>query len=202
MELFYTPGVCSLSPHIVLREVGAEFDLTQVNLAEKTTDKGGDYKEVNPRGYVPALRVSTGDVITEGSAIIQYLADQFPESGLAPAAGTIERAKLHSALNFVAAEVHKSFAPLFDASSTDELKEAAQKKVVSRFDMAEDMFKDGREYLMGSKFSIVDAYLFTVSTWLQMVGIDINQWPNVSKFADRIRNRPSVQAAMKAEGLI
>ncbi len=201
MQLYYTPGVCSLSPHIVLREAGVEFDLAKVDLATKRTTQNEDYRNINTMGYVPALVLDGGEVLTEGTAIVQYIADTNPKSGLAPAAGTIDRALLQAHLNFISAEIHKSFSPLFNPS-TDVQKEEARTKVAVRFDRIEEQLSDGRDYLMGSQFSVADAYLFVMSTWTSPTNIDLQRWPHLAAFSKRVAERPKVQEAMRAEGLI
>lgn len=202
MKLYYSPGACSLSPHIVLRETGAAFDLERVDLATRKTESGADYAAINPKGYVPALTLDNGEALTEGAAIVQYLADQAPHSGLAPASGTLPRARLQEHLNFIASELHKAFGPLFTANASDDVKGAARENVARRFDHLEKALSDGRSYLLGEAFSVADAYLFVVANWAKPTGISLDRWPRLAAFIERVAQRPSAQAAMRAEGLI
>ena len=202
MKLFFSPGACSLSPHIVLREAGLHFDLEQVDLAaKKIKASGANYREVNAKGQVPVLQLDSGDVLTEGPAIVQYIADQKPETGLAPKPGSIERYRVMEWLNFITSELHKNFTPLFKPNTPDEYKQIARNNLAERFAFVDSKLA-GKQYLMGDKFTVPDAYLFVVSNWAAIQKIDISQWPNVKAFADRVRARPKVQEALKAEGLI
>jgi len=201
MKLYYAPGACSLSPHIVLRETASAFDLERVDTATKRTDSGEDYTRVNPMGYVPALKLDGGDVLTEGAAIVQYLADTRTEYGLAPAPGTVDRAHLQTHLNFVGSELHKAFGPFFDGQADEARKTAARTGVARRFDHVEALLADGRDYLMGAAFSVADAYLFTVASWAVPTGIGLDGWPRLAAYVARVRARPAVQAALAAEGL-
>lgn len=200
MKLYYSPGACSLSPHIVAREAGLSVDLVKTDLKSKQFDGGGDFSTVNSKGYVPALQLDDGQVLTEGPAIIQYLADQKPDSGLAPKAGTMERYRLQEWLNFITAEIHKSFSPLFNPASTDDVKAAAKATLDKRFGYVAKQL-EGKSYLMGEKFTVADAYLFTVANWGQWVGVDLGQWPNVKAHHARVAARPKVQETLMAEGL-
>ncbi len=202
MKLYYAPGACSLSPHIVLRETGVAFDLERVDIATGRTQNGEEYSKVNPRGYVPALRLDGGEVLTEGAAIVQFIADQHPEKGLAPANGTLERARLQERLNFIASELHKAFSPLFNPATSGEAKATATANITRRLGHVEQMLSDGRPYLLGDRFSVADAYLFTVTSWTGHVGIGLEKWPNLAAYMKKIADRPSVQSAMRAEGLI
>jgi len=202
MKLFYKPGACSLASHIILEEVGATYELDQVDTDTQVTESGLDYAQVNGKGYVPALKLESGEVLTEGASILQFIADSHPDSNLAPAVGSVARARLHEHLNYVASEVHKAFGPFFSASSTDTDKVAASAKVGEKFDYLEKLFGDGRAYLLGDNFSVADAYLFVVSNWSNFVGIDLKSWPKLAAFVDRVSQRPAAQAAMVAEGLI
>ncbi len=200
MELYYSPGACSLASHIILREIGEEFNLVKVDLASKATESGNDYKKINPHGYVPALKLGNDELLTEGVAIMQYLADQFPETNLAPANGTLERTRLHERLNYLTAELHKSFTPLFYESSDEDRKKAIS-NVESKLDFINDLLS-GRDYLLGEKFTIADAYLFVITNWSGLTGIDLDKWPNIASFSQRISKRDSVQQSMRAEGLL
>ena len=202
MKLYYSPGACSLSPHIILREIGSTFELERVDGATKTTEGGEDFRLVNPKGYVPALRLDDGEVLTEGAAIVQYIADTNGTSELAPPVGTIGRARLQEHLNFVASELHKAFSPLFHADASEEAKAAAPANVARRFDHIEHILSDGRPYLLGETFTVADAYLFVVSSWAGPTGIGLDRWPSLTAFVERVRGRPAVKAAMAAEGLI
>jgi glutathione S-transferase len=201
MKLYYVPGACSLSPHIIAREAGVPLELERVDLATRKTESGADYREVNPNGYVPAVRLDGGEVLTEGPAIVQYIADLHPETGLAPKPGTIDRARTQAQLNFVSTELHKSFVPLFVADSTDAEKAKAKAKIGQRFDHVERVLGDGRPYFSGQNFTVSDAYLFVVANWTKPTGIDLAQWPKLAAFVGRVAGRPKVQEALKAEGL-
>jgi len=201
MKLYYSPGACSLSPHIVLRETGTAFDLEQVSTGTKTTKSGGDYLQINPKGYVPALEMQDGEVLTEGPAIVQYIADSADATAILPKAGTKERYRVMEWLNFITSELHKSYSPLFNKQVPEAYKTMVKEKLAQRFDWLEEHFK-ASDYLMGKAFGVADAYLFTVLRWGQYVGIDMGKWPAVSAYLDRIDKRPSVQAALKAEGLV
>jgi glutathione S-transferase len=201
MKLYYSPGACSLSPHIVANEAGLAIDLEKVNLAEHKTESGQDYMAVNPKGYVPALRLDDGSVLTEGPAIVQYLADQKPASGLAPAAGTIDRYRLQEWLNFIGTELHKSFSPLFNKASSDDVKNTAKTSINKRLGYLNDQLAS-RQYLMGGNFTVADAYAFTIVNWTNFVGIDLKPYPNVGAYMGRVAARPKVQETLKAEGLV
>ena len=200
MKLYYSPGACSLSPHIVSREAGIPLELKKTSTKDKTVEGGGDYWKVNGKGYVPALELDNGQVLTEGPAIVQYLADQKPDSGLAPKAGSLERYRLQEWLNFITSEIHKSFSPLFRPTTPDEYKKIAKENLAGRFAWLDKQLA-GKEYLMG-KFSVADAYLFTVLGWTKPTQIDLSQWPNLAAYHARVAARPKVQEAMKAEGLV
>ncbi|MBI1776456.1 MAG: glutathione transferase GstA [Proteobacteria bacterium] len=201
MKLYYSPGACSMSPHIVLREAGLAFDLEQVDLKAKKTKAGADFKAINPKGMVPVLQLDDGQVLTEGPAIVQYLADQKPEAGLAPKAGTIERARLQEWLNFVTAELHKGFTPLFKPNTPEDYKPIARETLSERFAYLDKQLA-GKQYLLGDKFTVADAYCFTVLGWSQYQNIDLSPWPNIKSYMARVAQRPKVKEAMTAEGLI
>ncbi len=200
MKLYYSPGACSLSPHIVAREAGLTLDLVKTDLKTKKTDAGADFTAVNAKGSVPVLQLDNGQILTEGPAIGQYLADQAPASGLAPAAGTMERYRLQEWLNFITSEIHKSFSPLFNPVASADWKDAAKANLAKRFEYVAKSL-EGKSYLMGEQFTIADAYLFTVANWGQWVGVDIGQWPNLKAHHARVAARPKVQETLKAEGL-
>jgi len=201
MKLYFAPGACSLSPHIVLREAGFDFDLEQVNNQEKKTKSGMDYWGVNAKGQVPVLELDNGERITEGPVIVQYLADQMPASGLAPANGSMDRVRVQEWLNFTSSEIHKSFGPIFRPTTPDAFKDLSKANLGKRFDWL-DKHLVGKQYLTGDKFTVADAYLFTVLRWSSRVNIDLGQWPNLKAYVDRVAARPKVQEAMKVEGLI
>jgi glutathione S-transferase len=201
MELFYSPGACSLSPHIVLCETGLPHTLRKVDLMAKKIDGGGNFLEINPKGYVPALRLDDGRVLTEGPAIVQYLADLKPESRLAAPAGTFERYELQSWLNFISTELHKAFAPLFNPAATKEWREAALAGLRQRFNWLAPQLQQ-RQHVAGNAFSVADAYLFTVLNWGAYVKLDIGEWPALKEYQARIGARPRVLDALRAEGLV
>lgn len=200
MKLYYTPGACSLAPHIALRETGATFHLEQVDLAKKQTAGGEDFTRINPKGYVPTLRLDDGEILTEVAVILQYVADRKPESGLAPAAGTMERYRLMEWLNFISSEVHKQFGPFFNPRIPPDWKANQLAVLGRRFDYLSERL-DGRPYLMGDKFSVADAYLYTVLTWSGHVGLDMGKWPTLKAYMARVAERPAVREALEAEGL-
>jgi glutathione S-transferase len=197
MKLYYSPGACSLHPHITLREAGIPFELERVDLrAHKLSHDGSDYYAVNPKGYVPALRLDDGSLLTEGAVIDQYVADLKPEKHLVPAAGTMDRYRVQEWLNFIASEVHKAFGPLF--GSDDALKEIARKRIGGRFDLIEKNL-GARPYLTGDGFTVADAYLFNMLRWTTHTGIDLGKWPGLKAFFARVEARPAVQEALAAE---
>lgn len=201
MKLFYFPGACSLSPHIALLEAGIPYTLQKVDPKNKVVEGGGDYLAVNPKGYVPTLQLTTGEYLTEGPAIVQYIADQKPESGLVPKAGTLERYRMQEWLNFITTEIHKGYSPLFDPNLAADVKQAFKDKLGKRFDWLSTQLQ-GKDYLTGNKFTVADGYLFTVLNWNGWVGIDLAKWPVLAAFYARVAARPKVQEAMKAEGLV
>jgi len=201
MKLYYAPGACSLSPHIVMREAGIPVQLVKVDLSAKKTEDGGEFKTINSKGYVPTLELPDGQRLTEGPAIVQYLADQAPTRGLAPANGTIERSRLQEWLNFISTELHKQFSPLFDPASEEGLKSRLTQKIGGRFDWVVKQLGN-RDYLMGSAFTAADAYFYTMLTWCRHVGIDLSKWPALSAYKERVEQRPQVREALKAEGLL
>lgn len=200
MKLYYSPGACSLSPHIVLCELNLPHQTMKVSTKTRKTDDGGDYTKVNPKGYVPALELDDGQVLTEGPAIVQYLADKVPGAKLVPPNGTLERYRVQEWLNFITSELHKQFSPLFNPATTDDVKDLQKTKIAGRFDWVNEQLK-GKDYLMGSQFTVADAYLFTVARWSGFVGLDLARWPVLQQYIARVGARPQVQAAMKAEGL-
>lgn len=199
MKLYYAPNTCSLSPHIVLRELGLQFELVRVDNKTKQTIDCRDFRTINPKGYVAALELDDGQILTEGPAILQYLADIKPESRLVPLAGTWERVRLQEWLNFVTSEIHAGSAPLFNAALPEEAKAFFRDKLFKRFDFLQDIL-ERHDYLTGPSFSAADAYLFTVLGWCKFFSIDLGRWPTLSAYMKRIGARPAVQAALRAEG--
>jgi glutathione S-transferase len=201
MKLYYAPGACSLAPHIVAREAGLSPDLEKVDLANRTTASGRSFLEVNPKGYVPALQVEDGTVMTEVSALIQYLADQAPQAGLIPAVGTPERYKVLEWIGFISTEIHKGFGPLWNPTTPDAVKQATKEKLFQRFAYLDQQL-DGRSYLTGERFTVADAYLFVVVNWTNFHGLSLGDYPNLAAFMERVAARPKVQEALQAEGLL
>jgi glutathione S-transferase len=200
-KLYYSPGACSLSPHIALREAGLNFDLAMASTKTKKLADGSDFYAINPKGYVPVLELPNGERLTEGPAIVQYIADQVPGSKLAPPAGTMERYRLMEWLNFITTELHKGFSPLFNPAMPEEAKALARTKLGDRLAWVDSQL-EGKDYLMGGNFTVADGYLFTVAGWGKHVGVDIGGLKNLSAYMARVSARPAVQAALKAEGLI
>ena len=200
-KLYYSPGACSLSPHIVLREAGLPFSLVLASTKTKKLADGSDYLAINSKGYVPLLELDDGQRLSEGPAIVQYIADQAPATGLAPAAGTMARYRLMEWLNFITSELHKGFSPLFTPGMPDEAKAMAQKKLGERLAWVDGQLA-GKDYLMGDTFTVADAYLFTVAGWGKYVGVDIGGLQNLAAYMGRVAARPAVHDALKAEGLL
>jgi glutathione S-transferase len=200
MKLFLKPGACSLSPHIVLEELGLPYETEVVDLKTRQTSSGLDYLALNPKGYVPALQLDGGQLLTEGPAIVQYLADLAPEKKLAPANGSLARYELQSWLTFIGTELHKNFSPFFNPAATPEWKAAARANLERRLAHVQQQLT-GRDYLLGADFSVADAYLFTVLGWARFIGLDLGAWPALPPYLERVAARPAVQAALKAEGL-
>ncbi len=198
MKLYLKPGACSLSPHIALEESGLPYETEVVDLKTKITASGADFTKSNPKGYVPALLLDSGELLTEGAAIVQYIADQVPAKKLAPANGTIERYRLQSWLNFIGTEIHKSCTPFFNPASGDDWKKIATANLERRLAYVNEQL-EGKPYLMGEDFSVADGYLFTVLGWMKFLKIDLAKWPNLAAFVDRVAARPAVKAALKAE---
>jgi glutathione S-transferase len=201
MKLYFAPGTCSLSPHIALLEAGLPFTAERVDIRAHKTASGADYFAVNSKGAVPALELDDGSVLTEGAAITQYIADQKPDSGLAPRAGTLERYRLIEMLNYIATEVHKGFSPLFNPKASADWRASAIAALGNKFDWLSKHL-EGKTYLMGDTFTIADGYLFTVLGWAPKVGVDLVKWPALTAYLARVGHRPKVQAALHDEGLI
>ena len=201
MKLYYSPGACSLSPHIVLRESGLPFTLALASTKTHKLADGTDYYTINPKGYVPLLELDDGQRLSEGPAIVQYIADLVPASGLAPTAGTMARYRLVEWLGFINSELHKGFSPLFNPAMPEEAKALFRAKLGDRFTWVNTQL-EGRDYLLGAQFTAADAYLFTVASWGKHVGVDITPLKHLSTFVARVAARPAVQEALKAEGLL
>ena len=201
MKLYYAPAACSLAPHIVAREAGLRLDLDKLDFATRKTESGEDFSAVNPKGYVPALRLDSGEVLTEVATLVQYLADQAPQSGLAPAAGPIERYRLQEWLTFVSTEIHKGFGPLWKPDTPEAMKDIVRANLAKRFAWLDGELAK-RPYLTGERFTAADAYLFTVVNWTNFHKIDLSPYPNLKAFMDRVAARPAVRQALQAEGLL
>jgi glutathione S-transferase len=201
MKLYFSPGACSLSPHIVAREAGIPLVLEQVDTKTKKTKSGDDFWSVNAKGAVPALVLDNGETLTEGPAIVQYLAELKPESGLMPKPGSFARYRVLEWLNFISTEIHKQFTPLFKADTPEDYKPIARDNLMKSFTLVEKHLT-GKQYLVDNTFTVADAYLFVIANWLRLQHIDIAQWPSVKAFHARVRARPAVQEALTAEGLL
>lgn len=201
MELYYVGGACSLAPHIVLNELGLAARLTKVDLAQAKTTDGRSFKAINPKGYVPALQLDDGEVLTEAAAILQYLVDQAPNGGLAPAAGTFERYRFVEWLTFVSSEIHKGFGPLWSPTTPEETRKATVEKLGHRFAYLDAHLAKNR-FLMGETFTAADAYLFTVTNWANFHKLDLSPYPNLQAYQQRVASRPAVRAALETEGLV
>jgi len=201
MKLYYAAGACSLSPHIVAQEAGIALELEKVDTKAKRTASGADYWAINPKGYVPALVLDNGELLTEGPAIVQYLADQKPESGLAPANGTAARYRLQEMLGYINSELHKTYTPLFKPETPDAVREERKEYLRKRYALIEQHLAK-HDWLVDDRFSVADAYLFTVTNWSRHVALDLSEFPALLAFQKRVGERPKVQAAMEAEGLL
>jgi glutathione S-transferase len=201
MKLYYSPGACSLSPHIVLHEAGLAYEPMLASTKTHKLPDGTDFYTINPLGYVPVLELDDGTRLREGPAIVQYLADQAPQKNLAPAPGTLARYRLQEWLSFIGTEVHKGFGPLFVPGTPEDYKPQIKQRLLARLQWVDGELA-GKQYLMGDHFTVADAYLFTVTNWAQYVGLDIAPLKNLAAYRERIAARPAVQAAMKAEGLL
>lgn len=200
MKLYYAPGACSLSPHIAAREAGIDIELEKVDFATRKTENEEDFNHVNPKGYVPALRLDNGEVLTECQVIVQYIADQVPDKQLIPKKGSLERYRTEEWLSFIASEIHKTFGPLFRKDLPDEERKLVMEKIAKRFTYVNE-YLEGKQFLMGEAFTVADGYLFTILTWTKPAGIDLAAYPNIAGYMERIRVRPAVQTALKEEGL-
>ncbi len=200
MKLFYAPGSCALSPHIALLEAGLKFDLEKVDLATKNT-ASGDFKKINPKGYVPALVLDNGEVLTEGAVIVQYIADQKPEAKLLPKAGTFDRYRAQEWLNFISTEIHKGFSPLFAKDIPEPSSKLVRDRLTRHFDFLAQHFTK-HHFLMGNQYTVADGYLFTVMNWSEHLKFDLTKWPSLLGFLERVKNRPATNTALKEQGLI
>jgi glutathione S-transferase len=200
MKLYYSPGACSLSPHIVLREAGLAFEPVMAPTKTHKLQDGTDYYTINPLGYVPMLELDDGTRLREGPAIVQYVADQAPHKNLAPAAGTLPRYRLQEWLTFIGTEIHKSFSPLFNPAMPEEGKQIYCDRIANRFAFV-DKELAGKQYVLGDHFTVADAYLYTVTRWAKPMNIDLTPYPNLSAHNQRVEARPAVQEALKLEKL-
>ncbi len=201
MKLYYSNGACSMAPHIVLRESGLPFELVRANTKTHQLDDGTDFYTINDKGSVPVLELDNGERLTEGPAIVQYIADQVPAMNLAPANGTMARYRLQEWLNFITSELHKSYGPLFRPNTPEDFKVITKESLTTKYALV-DKWLAGKNYTMGDAFSVADAYLFTVTSWAGYVGLDLSQFKNVAAFMARMAARPSVQETLVAEGLV
>jgi glutathione S-transferase len=201
MKLYYSPGACSLSPHIALHEAGLAHELVKVDLKEKKTETGEDFAKINPKGQVPALMLDSGELLTEGPVIVQVIADKAAGKNLAPANGTDERYKMQEWLNFTTSELHKNFSPLFNPAIPDEVKKFFADRIMTKFKYADAQLA-GKDYLMGKQFTVADGYLFVMTAWAERMKLDLSGLPNLVAYKARVAARPNVQAALKMEGLL
>jgi glutathione S-transferase len=201
MKLYYSPGACSLSPHIALLEAGLPYDLVKVDLRAKKLENGDDYLAVNPKGQVPALALDSGELVTEGPVIVQMIADKAAGKNLAPARDSAERYKLLEWLNFTTTELHKNFSPLFQPAIPDEVKAFFKDRIMGKFKYADGKLA-GQDYLMGKQFTVADGYLFVMLKWAERTGMDLSALKNLTAFKDRVGARPKVQEALTKEGLL
>jgi glutathione S-transferase len=202
MKLYYAPGACSLATHILLREAGLPVELEKVDIRNKSTEHGEDWMGLNPKGYVPALRMDDGEILTENLVLHGYIADLKPETKLAPAHGTKARLRQDELAVYVSTEIHKTYGAMFNPAMTDDARKGAVDRLNMRYKLIEQLLSDGRTYLTGEQFSTVDAYLFTVTNWANMLKIDLSSFPKLLAYQQRVASRPAVQASLVAEGLV
>ena len=200
LKLYYVPGTCALCPHIILHEAGISFAAEKINPKDKTTESGQDYNTINPKGYVPALVMNDGGLLTEVAVVVQYIADLVPDKKLAPLVGSLERYRLQEWLNFISSEIHKGFSPLFNPKVPEETKTIFKERLSGRIKIVAKALA-GNDYLMGETFTVADAYLFTVLRWSPRMNVDLTPWPVLQAYMERISMRPAVKAAMTEEGL-
>jgi glutathione S-transferase len=201
MKLYYMPGACSLAAHILMRESGQTVELDKVG-RDKKTGSGANFLEINPKGYVPALQLEDGEILTENIVVHNYLADLKPESKLAPAHGTRARLRQDELAVYISTEIHKTYGGMFNPAMGEEMKQASKDKLAVRYELIEKLLSDGRPYLTGQNFATVDAYLFTVSRWAPGLKVDLSKFPKVTTYLERVAARPAVKAALEAEGLL
>lgn len=201
MKLYYAPGTCSLAPHIILRETNTPFELVKTDIRAKKTEDGRNFLDINPNGYVPVLELDDGTRLTEGAAIMQFIADRADATSIAPPNGTLERYKMQSWLNFISTELHKGFSPLFNPNMPENGKAVARENLLKRIKFVDEHLAKN-EFLMGNSYTVPDAYAFAVLSWTRPLKIDISEFKNVTNYLAKIAERPAVKAAMKAEGLI
>ncbi len=201
MKLYYSPGACSLSPHIALHEAGLAYTPVLASTKSHKLQDGTDYDTITPLGYVPLLELDSGERLREGPAIVQYIADQVPDKQLAPANGTLARYRLQEWLTFIGTELHKGFSPLFNPATPDDYKPLVRERLLQRLQWVDGQLA-GKQYLMGDQFTVADGYLFTVTNWAKPTNLDISDLANLAAYRERVGARPAVQAAMKAEGLL
>ncbi|MBD8898407.1 glutathione transferase GstA [Rhodanobacter sp. DHG33] len=201
MKLYYSPGACSLAPHIVALEAGIPLQLEKVDGKAKRTESGADFWQINPKGYVPTLELDSGEILTEGPVISQYLADQMPASGLAPANGTLPRYHLQEFLGYINSELHKTYSPLFKPDTPEATRTERKEYLKRRYQLLENVLAK-QPFLLGEQFTVADAYLFTVTNWARHVELDLSGFPALQAFQKRVGERPAVHAAMKSEGLV
>jgi glutathione S-transferase len=201
MKLYIAPGACSLAPHIALREAGAQFDLVIVDLKTRQADDGTSFSDLNPKGYVPALRLDDGEVLTENVAVLLYIADRYPSAQLAPPPQTMAGFRMVESLCFINSELHKAFSALFSPVALEPARQYARDHVARRLEYQQRAL-GAADFVSGQRFTIADAYLFTVLSWCGEVGIDLGRWPDLARYENRLRTRPAVLAALRAEGLV
>ena len=201
MKLYFSPGACSLAPHILLNEAGYSYETEKVDLAAKKTASGGDFFAINPKGYVPAIALDDGQLVTEVQVILRYLADQKPQSGLMPKPGTMERVRAEEWLNFIASEMHKSYGPIFRPTTPEEYKTLSRAYIARRLAILEKQLA-GNQYVLGDKFSAADAYAFTILRWSGFTKVDLTPFPSIVAYMARMEARPKVQQTLKEEGLL
>ncbi len=200
MQLYYSPGACSLSPHIVAREAGIDLDLVKVDIRSGKLEDGSAFSDITPKGYVPALRLDNGEILTEGTAIVQYLADLRSNTDLLPGVGALARYRVLEMLGYINSEIHKNYSPLFNSKSTPEVRAEKEQALQKRYTFVENLLREDG-YLFGEGFTVADAYLFVVTNWARLVKLDLSSFPNLLAFQKRVAARPAVQQALEAEGL-
>jgi glutathione S-transferase len=200
MQFYYSPGACSLASHITLQELGVPYEGVSVNLRDKKTSTGEDYNHINPKGYVPALKLDNGELLTEGAALLAYLGELQPQKQLIPMPGTLENYRVREWLIYISGELHKNCGPLFRPDTPEAARALAADALKRRLAYVNEALAE-RNYLVGERFTVADAYLFTVLRWAPHLKVDLSPWPNLLAFQERVRTRPAVQAALKAEGL-